>query len=184
MYGLVNQGVRDMVIEAGGEGLWQTVRDTAGIDLDEFSSMTPYDDSLTMALVNAASDVLETSAGDLLRGFGKHWIAFTHKTGYGPLMAVSGDSVREFLGNLDQMHARIKISMPDLDPPGFNCMTREDGVIEVSYYSSRFGLVPMVVGLIEGLADRFGETVSIEQTVAKEDVEDPDILEVTICEDG
>ena len=171
-----------MVIEAGGESLLRIVRDSAGVELDEFSSMTPYDDSLTMALVGAASSVLQTPAEDLLRGFGRHWIDFTHKTGYGPLMSVSGDSVREFLGNLDQMHARIKISMPDLDPPGFDCETRDDGVIEVSYYSSREGLVPMVIGLIEGLAERFGESVAIEHTVAKANVEDPDVLEVTILE--
>ena len=144
--------------------------------------MTPYDDSLTMALVDAASRVLETPANDLLRGFGRHWIEFTHKTGYGPLMAVSGESVREFLSNLDQMHARIKISMPDLDPPGFDCEARDDGVIEVAYYSSRAGLVPMVVGLLEGLAERFGETITVEHTVAKQNLDEPDLLEVTVLE--
>lgn len=180
MYGLVNQGVRDMVLAAGGDALWEQVRSKAGIDQTQFATMQPYDDSITMGLVAAASELLETPAEELLRAFGQHWIGFTDKTGYGPLMSVSGDNIREFLSNLDQMHARIKISMPDLDPPGFTCETLDDGKIEVSYFSSRNGLAPMVVGLIEGLAGKFNESVTVRQTAMKSDLEDPDVFEVTV----
>ena len=82
MYGLVNQGVKAMVMDAGGESLWQTVREKAGLELDEFLSMQPYEDVVTMSLVDAASQVLDTPAAELLEGFGQYWIGFTAKTGW------------------------------------------------------------------------------------------------------
>ncbi|MEL7296822.1 MAG: heme NO-binding domain-containing protein [Pseudomonadota bacterium] len=184
VYGLVNQGVKDMVLEAGGEALWQQVRAKAAVDLDEFLSMQAYDDAVTMGLVAAASEVLSTPADTLLEGFGHHWIGFTSKSGYGPLMAVSGDTLEEFLSNLDQMHARIKNSMPNLDPPSFTCEAQPDGAIQVSYYSNREGLVPMVVGLIKGLADKFGQQAEVRILETKATLDDPDILEVRILSDG
>ncbi|MEO1574649.1 MAG: heme NO-binding domain-containing protein, partial [Pseudomonadota bacterium] len=77
MYGLVNMGVRDMVVDAGGEELWTLVRTRAGLEDDDFRGMQSYDDSVTLGLVSAASETLNTPADVLLRGFGYHWISFT-----------------------------------------------------------------------------------------------------------
>lgn len=178
MYGLVNAGVRDMVVDAGGEELWKTVRERAGVEDDQFTSLQHYEDEITMNLVAAASEALGLDPDEILKGFGKHWIEFTGRVGYGPMMEMAGDSLQQFLANLDQMHARIKISMIDLDPPGFSCSTREDGVAVVKYYSSRRGLVPMVIGLFEGLADKFGQSVTITHVKEKVSMEEPDVLEV------
>lgn len=180
VYGLVNQGIRDMVLEAGGEPLWTEVRLKAGVEHEEFLSMQAYDDAVTMGLVGAASQVLDTPADELLKGFGRHWIDFTTKTGYGPLMDVSGETLPEFLSNLDRMHSRIKNSMPALDPPSFACERIDESTLEIGYYSSRTGLVPMVIGLIEGLANKFDQPAEIVHKQAKSSLDEPDLIEVRL----
>lgn len=178
MYGLVNLGVRDMVVDAGGEELWTQVRTKAGILDDDFQSMQSYDDSVTMSLVNAASETLSTPADVLLRGFGYHWIGYTSREGYGPLLDVTGASLVEFLNNLDRMHARIAISMPELHPPVFSCRQLDHDVLEIEYTSTREGLAPMVIGLLEGLAERFNERVVVTQTQVRPAPDAPDVFEV------
>jgi hypothetical protein len=61
------------------------------------------------------------------------------------------------------MHGHMGAMMPDLKPPRF--VVTDDGRdrIKLHYYSSRTGLAPMVVGLIEGLSEKFGEPISIRQ---------------------
>ncbi|MEM1261448.1 MAG: heme NO-binding domain-containing protein [Pseudomonadota bacterium] len=176
----MNRGVRDLVIAHGGKSLWDDVRQRAGVDTDDFSSMAAYDDAVTMALVAAASDIMDTPADDLLRQFGHHWVQFTGKEGYGPLMDLSGDSMVEFLLNLDQMHARIKMSMPELNPPQFSCEQGNDDSITVEYYSDRDGLAAMVIGLFEGLAQRFGEQAIVKHVSAKSGPDVPDVFEIEV----
>lgn len=169
MYGLVNRGIKDFAMDAGGADLWEAIRVRANCEDDEFLSMQAYEDQLSMDLVAAASEELGIAADELLRKFGRFWVLFTGKEGYGPLMDMSGNTFSEFVESLDSMHARIKTSMPELQPPQFSCTRRSETELDVTYLSDRVGLVPMVEGLFMGLADKFGETVSLEVVSSKAD---------------
>jgi hypothetical protein len=76
-----------------------------------------------------------------------------------------GRSLPSFLANLDTMHARLSLSMPDMRPPSFVCEELGDNQIRLEYWSERAGLAPMVVGLLDGLGEMYGVTVAVDQTV-------------------
>lgn len=162
MYGLVNRAIEELVIATAGKETWNRVKQQAGVTEATFISMHPYPDEMTYSLVGAASEILEVDAAELLRGFGKHWILFTANEGYGSLLDMAGDTLRDFLMNLDALHARLGMSMPDLQPPSFRVRDGEDGQLTLLYYSERDGLAPMVVGLLEGLGERFSVDLKIE----------------------
>ncbi|MDX2366885.1 MAG: heme NO-binding domain-containing protein [Colwellia sp.] len=161
MYGLVNRAIEDMAIQAGGYEIWEAIKLKAGVDVATFISMQTYPDEVTYKLVDSASQILGVPANELLRQFGKHWILFTAKEGYGDLLKTSGTNIREFLGNLDTMHSRIASTMTDLKPPSFECIDINDKKLQVLYYSDRQGLAPMVVGLLEGLGEMFNVDVKV-----------------------
>ncbi|MEM9384872.1 MAG: heme NO-binding domain-containing protein [Pseudomonadota bacterium] len=161
MYGLVNKGIRDYALTNGGDAVWQRIRAKAEWAEDDFLSMQDYDDAVSVRLIGAAAEVLETTPDDIMRGFGRHWVLFTGQEGYGPLMSLSGATLPEFLKNLDAMHGRLKNSMMGLKPPKFTCTQLSDFTYEVSYFSEREGLAPMVEGLLGGLAERFDVAVAI-----------------------
>ena len=46
------------------------------------------------------------------------------------------------------------------------------------YASERAGLAPMVVGLVKGLAKRFGQSVEVVQVLFKADVQGEDVFTV------
>lgn len=164
MYGLVNQGLQDFVSSVGGDALWRDVRTAAGAEPVTFVSMDVYPDATTFDLVTAASRVLDMPTDELLRAFGKHWILYTARRGYGAIFDTMGRTLVEFLTNLDMMHARLSLTMPELRPPSFVCEPLDDGRIRIEYRSDRDGLAPMVVGLLEGLAEMYGHDMSVRHT--------------------
>lgn len=169
MYGLVNKAVKGFAIEVGGEQAWTEISTKAKSE-SEFLAMHPYPDELTFALVEAAAEYFELSPEEVLRGFGRHWILFTAEAGYGEMLDLYGNDLEEFILNLDDMHTRLRISMPNLNMPSFSCQRSDDGDLVVDYYSERQGLEAMVVGLLEGLGERFNQPVSVARADAPKNV--------------
>ena len=162
MYGLINKAVKGLVTEQFGDEAWENICARAGIAERDFISMEGYDDSVTYDLVGAASEELGLDAADILEAFGGYWVKYTAVEGYGELLNSAGDNLADFLTNLDQMHARVKLAMPHLAPPRFRVTDRQDPTLVLHYFSHRPGLAPLVVGLVKGLAERFDQAVEVE----------------------
>jgi hypothetical protein len=163
MYGLVNQAMREQVVGAHGESVWRKICEEAGVDSGTFNTMHQYDDALTYNLVGAASKVLGVPAGTLLEQFGEYWTDWAQKTDFGRLMKFAGRSLVEFAQNLDNMHAKIKFSLPELTPPSFRCTDVTERGFRLHYYSKRAGLAPLVVGMMKGLAKIYKTKVEIQE---------------------
>lgn len=176
MYGLVNKAIEDLVRSKFGEETWLQIKTKAEIQEEVFISMEAYPDDLTHRLVKAASEVLGLSKTQIMQAFGEFWVKYTATEGYGELMDASGDTLPEFLENLDNLHARVGISFPQLQPPSFECTEAEENALHLHYHSEREGLAPMVMGLVKGLGDRFDTDVNIVQTHSREDGADHDIF--------
>ncbi|PAX54846.1 heme NO-binding domain-containing protein [Brunnivagina elsteri] len=178
MYGLVNKAIEQMVCDRFGEETWQKIKSKAEIEVNAFTSMEAYPDDVTHRLVKAASHVLDLPSADIMRAFGEFWVKFTSEGGYGELMEMSGDTLPEFLQNLDQLHARVGVSFPQLQPPSFESEQIDEETLTLDYHSHREGLAPMVVGLIEGLGERFNTSVEVTQRASKDEGSDCDRFEV------
>jgi hypothetical protein len=161
MYGLVNKAIQDLVEEKFGQPTWRRIAKAAGFHDHEFLSMEQYDDALTYRLVQAGCKELDMQAKDLLDAFGEFWIKYTAAEGYGELLDLFGTDFEEFVGNLDAMHSRVGLTMPQLRPPGFEFERRQDGDHRLHYRSGRPGLAPMVIGILRGLGARFQTSVAV-----------------------
>jgi hypothetical protein len=167
MFGLVNKGLEDMVCSQYGEETWEEIKSKAEVEIEAFISLDAYPDDITYRLVDAASVVMNIPATDILEAFGRYWILFTATEGYGSLMEMAGDNLPEFLQNLDNLHARVGLSFPNLQPPSFLCSDLEAESLKLHYYSERPGLTPMVVGMLKGLGEKFSTDVDIQLTHSK-----------------
>lgn len=178
MYGLVNQAIRDMIVVNQGEETWTRVRERAEVEVEQFEGMEPYPDDLTHRLVMAASVELNADPHALLRAFGEFWVTYTAAEGYGPLMDMAGSTLPEFLHNLDDLHARVGVNFPQLVPPSFDAEDLDEGSMHLHHHSSREGLAPMVIGLVEGLGGRFETPVEVEQLASRNEGADHDVFAV------
>ena len=161
MYGLVNRAIQQLLVTEHGHDVWLRVARRADCEGVEFVGLEPYDDAITYGLVQAASEELGASVPELLEAFGGYWMRFTAEEGFGPLLDMGGDTFAEFLGNLDELHARIALTYPELRPPSFELVSASEGDWSLRYRSERSGLAPMVVGLLKALAARFELDVEV-----------------------
>lgn len=162
MYGLVNQAVKDLVVSQFGEDKWNAICEEAQSPTKDFVNMQYYPDSVTYGLVGAASKHLGLPAETILLEFGKYWVKYTAKTGYGPIMDLFGHDFKSCLIGLNNLHARMGLSMPELTPPRFDFKEVATHLYKVEYQSKRAGLEPFVKGLLLGLAEKFGTQVEID----------------------
>lgn len=179
MYGLVNRAVEELVCTQFGEATWEAIRAEAGIDIEVFVSMEQYSDDVTYKLVNAASKILGISAEMVLITFGEYWTLYTAREGYGELLKMSGNTLPDFLRNLDNMHARVGLLYPELQPPSFECTEVNDRGMVLHYRSHRQGMAPLVVGLLQGLSKMFAVNLAIDH-VQKRSIDcDHDVFQLT-----
>ncbi|MFN6465501.1 MAG: heme NO-binding domain-containing protein [Nostoc sp. DedVER02] len=176
MYGLINKAIQDMVCDRFGEETWQTIKQKAEVQIDDFLRMESYPDDLTHKLVKATSEVVGLSSVEIMQAFGEYWIQYTGKAGYGLMLDMGGDNLPEFLDKLDDLHTRLSVNFPQYRPPSFECAEEEENTLELHYHSSRQGLAPMVVGLVKGLGTRFNTEVNITQTQNREEGAEHDVF--------
>jgi len=179
MYGLINQAIRDLVKSHHGSDKWVEVCRRAGIADDDFLAMKSYPDALTYGLVGAASEVLGADPNEILRAFGHYWVKFTAEEGYGDLMDLFGRDFVSCLKNLNGMHAHMGVMMPELQPPRFMVEELGSQRFKVLYFSKRAGLGHMVVGLIEGLAEKHDKKIRLSFEPRASSV-DPDVYQVEV----
>jgi len=179
MYGMINEGIRDLVISLADVEAWEEICAELNLNPEGFEPLCPYDDSITYKLVASVSRRFGITQEDVLRRYGQHWIAFTAAQGYGEIMRLFGSDIRTCLENLNRMHGHLGAMMPNLSPPRFQVHAESAKRFVVHYHSHRAGLAPMVVGLLEGLAEKFNERISVNH-ISKGTRSDHDEFEVTL----
>ena len=179
MYGLVNRAVEELVCTRFGEATWEAIRIESGVDIEVFVSMEPYPDDMTYKLVNAASKILGIPAETVLITFGEYWTLYTAREGYGELLKMSGNTLPEFLRNLENMHARVGLLYPELQPPSFECTDVNDQGMLLHYRSHREGMAPLVIGLLQGLSKMFAVKLAVEHIQKRPVDGDHDVFQLT-----
>lgn len=166
MYGLIHGAVRSMVEKHAGRDTWQRVAAEAGVGQAELLTMRSYDDDITFAIVNAAASVLEQPPAAFMEELGRYWVLEFAPRDYGALLDHAGPGLFRFLENLNDLHDRITTAFIEFRPPSFSVESIAEGTL-VHYRSDRTGLEPFVLGLLQGLAERFGTPMRIDILAAE-----------------
>lgn len=184
MYGLVNNGVRKLIVDAHGEEVWRAICEKADVREEEFENLTAYDDAATYALVDAVSDVLALPPHKVLEIFGQYWVGFSKSTAIGKLIDQGGETLIDRIRGLDEMHERIQMTMPHLNPPSFEFEEMPDGNHRLRYISSREGLAPMVAGLLQGMADECGVAIEVALSESRSEGAEHDVFNIRIVSEA
>ncbi len=165
MYGLVNRAIRELVTARYGVERWRASAARAGVP-GEFRLTQICPDEWTLSLVDAVAVETAQSPQDVWNVLGRYWLEHAARSGFGGLVDAAGSTFGAVLANLDQLHSRIGVSMPEVRPPSFRVEQVEDSVFRVRYRSHRDGLQPMAIGLLRGLAARFGMQAEVTVDVS------------------
>ena len=129
-----------------------------------------YDDATLLAGVEAACQLTGVSADTILREYGRYFMLNSLTSHLCAYLLTQVDSGRELLLTMRMAHTQMRRTPDGLAPPlfGYEELPRNaDGLVLI--YDSPRKLCPVLVGVIEGAAERYGEQVHIvEQTCMKQ----------------
>ncbi len=161
MYGLVHTSVHDMVLQNHDTETWEQIRSAAKVGNKDFLAMKSYDDSIILNLDAAASETLKVTPEKCFTAFGQFWVLDTAAKHYSQMIDGFGTNLWALLQNLDHMHDRVSSTFHGYDPPSFFLEHQGAGTYLLHFRSSRKGLTPFVIGLLQGLAIHFENLIDL-----------------------
>src|SRR5262245_21330283 len=161
MKGIVFNLLEEVVSSEHGEATWDALLESAGV-VGAYSSLGNYPDEEIGRIVGAASQALNRSPQDVVRWFGRRAIPLLAR-GY-PAFFAPHSRARDFLLTLNTIiHPEVRKLYPDAIVPEFVFETPAPDQMIVGYQSPR-RLCALAEGFIEGAADHYRDTVTLEQT--------------------
>ncbi|MCL1147619.1 heme NO-binding domain-containing protein [Shewanella sp. 10N.261.52.F9] len=147
------------------------VEDTFGLEtcqkmLDEnqndgvYTSVGTYDHKDLVKLIVTLSKLTGVSPEDLQQVYGKS----IFKTLYKSMPGLEGkaDSTFAFINSVEEyIHIEVKKLYPNANPPTFKFISATETQLVMDYVSARC-MSHVCLGLIQGCADHFNETINIE----------------------
>jgi hypothetical protein len=160
MKGIVFNLLEELVERDHGEEVWDALLADAGLE-GAYTSLGSYPDEDLDKLVAAAAPRLGLEQNQVIRWFGRESLPLL-ATRYPDLFDLHGGT-RPFLLTLNSIiHPEVRKLYPGADVPVFDFDAASPDVLVMGYRSKR-RLCAFGEGLIQGAADHYGETVSIEQ---------------------
>jgi hypothetical protein len=162
MYGLVNEAVKQMVVDSFGVEKWNEVCTELNLEEPNFMPFEQYEDSLTGDLVGKICEKFSFEAPVLLEEFGKYWVTYARNSEYSSILNSFATSPIDLIKSLDSLHTRLELTFDELRPPSFWVTEKDDKKIWVHYQSHRdMPLEFFVIGLIKGIFLMFDQECSV-----------------------
>ncbi|UXX82822.1 heme NO-binding domain-containing protein [Roseovarius pelagicus] len=162
MHGLINRAIERFVRDTYGRDTWQQVMRRAALDYNEFEAMLTYDDHVTVDVLVAAQNVLDRPVADILEDIGTYLVSHPKVEALRRLLRFGGSTFTEFLHSLDDLPARARLAVSDLDLPQLELREHAADSFSLICQSRHAGFGHVIVGLLRALADDYGALVLLE----------------------
>lgn len=179
MHGLINRSIQVFVTDTYGRPPWVDATMLADIGFENFEALLPYDDALTVRLLDAIGVTLDKPVEAVLEDLGTFLVSNPLLEPLRRLLRFGGVNFLEFLYSLDDLRDRARLAVPDLDLPKIEVSAAGAGVFDVTIRWSSEGFGHVLVGILRAMADDYGDLVFLEHRGARDGAE---CVRVTLLE--
>jgi hypothetical protein len=160
MKGIIFDLLEEVVTGEYGDETWEQLLASTGLD-GAYTAVGSYPDDEMFALIRAATSALSIDADALLRWFGIRCMPLLADR-Y-PAFFTPHTTTRAFLLTLNEViHPEVRKLFPGAYAPSFDFAFPTEDTVELGYFSHR-KMCSFAEGLIEGAAEHYAESVSIDQ---------------------
>ncbi len=160
MKGVIPQCLAEMVQKKFGEETWHKILEKAELDRETvFLSTADIPDEAVLKVVGVTCEVLGVSLPQAADAFGDYWVNEFAPKLYGVFFRNAG-SAREFLLNVDKVHAAAMANVPGAQPPRFEYEWKDDRHLIIHYHSHR-SLIDFAVGIAKGVGKYYKEELKV-----------------------
>lgn len=175
MHGLINRAIERFVRDTYGRDTWHNVMRMADLDFTEFEAMLTYDEAVTLDVLRATELILSRPQPDILEDIGTYLVSHPKLEGLRRLLRFGGSTFTEFLHSLDDLPARARLAVSDLELPQLELREHTAESFTLTCRADHAGFGHVIVGLLRALADDYGALVLLEHKGAREGTEIIDI---------
>ncbi len=161
MHGFIHLLLEAYVGETLGVHRLREVRRLAGIEGPALAT-TYYPDQLTIQFVQAIADYQGIHPDEVLYRFGFYFINAPLLERNYPAFLSSVTSVRALLEATPAMHSMLEANLHGISVPRMEFIHHSAGLLEVVYSSPR-QLCRLLLGIIDGAAQRFNELLEVRE---------------------
>lgn len=177
MKGIVFNLLETVVIQHHGDQVWDAMLESSGLD-GSYTSLGSYPDAELVQLVQAAAAQLDKSPAEILQWFGRRSMSVLSQR-Y-PAFFEPHTTARTFILSLNSIiHPEVRKIYPGADVPEFEFDDSNTDVLLMGYQSHR-RLCALAHGFIEGAADFYGETLSLNHAKCMHHGDPACLLEITL----
>ena len=162
MHGLINRAVQCFVRDTYGAASWAAVTRRAQIEFTEFEAMLHYDDVVTKKVIAAISEELSVPRYVVLEDIGTYLVSHPNVEALRRLLRFGGVTFWDFLHSLDDLRARSRLALADLDLPDLELFDLGDNQFSLQVRHELRGFSYVVMGVLRTMADDYGALVLLE----------------------
>jgi len=160
MKGVIPQCLGELIQSKFGKEKWTKVLERSGLDKNAvFLATADFDDKDVEKVLQATCKELGLTLSQAAMAFGEYWMTEFAPKIYGPYLRRASNA-RDFLLNLNSMHAATTKTLPGARPPRFECSWKDDRTLVLEYSSQR-KLLDFVVGLAKGVGKYYRENLEV-----------------------
>lgn len=158
MKGIVFNLLEQVVSDAYGEDVWDSLLEGAGLE-GAYTAVGTYPDEDLAALVKVASSKLDLGEDDVVKWFGRSALPLLFDR-YPTFFEGHGSTLPFVMTLNDVIHPEVRKLFPGAYVPEFEFSEAAPQALRISY-ASRRRLCSFAEGLLLGAAEHYGETVEV-----------------------
>ncbi len=161
MHGIVFTALKKYVRTRLGGEAWNNLRAAAGLADRIYLPVQPYPDEEIDALIKTVAQLSGISQQQLLQDFGRSMVA-DFVTVYRPLIAPDWRTLDVLEHVETRIHAGVRVNNPGATPPVLRVERAAPERVVIQYESPRKWCA-LGKGLIQGIADHYGDRVGVAE---------------------
>lgn len=162
MNGLINRAIQCFLRDGWGAAAWQDAARASGVPARGFEPMLTYPPEVTERLLQVAADRLNRDRDCLLEDLGTYLVSHPSRAAVRRLLRFGGTDFPDFLQSLEDLPARARLALPDLDLPAMRVTVLGDQRFVLRIGDGFPGAGAVARGLLRAMADDYGALALLE----------------------
>lgn len=161
MHGLIFLYMQRFAQERAGAAAWQQVLREAELSSKAYSPVQEYPDYEAMRLFGALSSVIGTDLHQTIQAFGT-FVAPALVQLHASLIHPDWRTIEVIANTEELIHRTVRMRNPGAKPPMLECTRTDANSIQIIYSSPR-RLCSLGKGIVSGLAELYGDKITIDE---------------------
>lgn len=162
VHGLINRAIQTFLRDTYGAATWRRIAREADLGFDSFEPMLLYKRAQTVAVIKAATRILDRTPDSLLEDLGTALVSRSNTDPVRRLMRFGGVTFVDFLHSLEELRGRGRMAVHDLDLPDLQLDEAGPQIYRLTCTTKLPGATQVLTGLLRAMADDYGALVLLE----------------------